>query len=592
MALSAAKLRDSSIPEPTGGGRPGEPRSKPAPSREGPLLLLLLVSIATAPACAPPAGPGGLANAGEASDPGEAKLPAREPDEPDAGAPSTDSMTGDSAAGPELPAEDSRPRVERLETWGDVREALPKDVAGGVDWVQAIRTGVVAPRSQPDPNKVLEPPFTLDTLARTIASNGKAPLDFDVELMPEADAFFKVVFPHSSHTLWLNCSSCHPGIIGKRAGMEKILSGEYCGMCHGKVAFAPETTCARCHVNLAPPDTAELEIELAAARAAPAVATPSSLKWGKVFYEGLCAICHGKNGDGKGRFAGFLNPKPRDFTEGTFKFRTTPSGSLPTDLDLFRTITMGLKGTGMPSWFALPSEDRWALVHYIKTFSEIFDEEEPEDPIEFGAQPAATPEILAQGMALYDEAKCWDCHGREGMGDGPSAGQLKDDRGSPILPADFTSGVLRAGTGVKDVFRSLSTGLDGTPMPSYGDVLSQEERWALAHYVASFTERQRGFGLEGIIQFTRYTRNVVEEPPATFPHWFHRVRFKCAACHPGIFQMKAGANRINMDAIRAGEFCARCHDGHIAWSVGFPTCRNCHVGHEEVPGLNAPANGP
>jgi c(7)-type cytochrome triheme protein len=66
-------------------------------------------------------------------------------------------------------------------------------------------------------------------------------------------------------------------------------------------------------------------------------------------------------------------------------------------------------------------------------------------------------------------------------------------------------------------------------------------------------------------------------PPATFPHWIHRIRYKCYACHPAPFEMKSRANRISMDAIQEGKFCGACHNGRIAWAVGFDTCNRCHV---------------
>ncbi len=66
-------------------------------------------------------------------------------------------------------------------------------------------------------------------------------------------------------------------------------------------------------------------------------------------------------------------------------------------------------------------------------------------------------------------------------------------------------------------------------------------------------------------------------PPAVFPHWFHRIRFKCYACHPAIFELKAGANAITMDDIREGKFCGACHNGKTAWEVSFDTCNRCHV---------------
>ena len=65
---------------------------------------------------------------------------------------------------------------------------------------------------------------------------------------------------------------------------------------------------------------------------------------------------------------------------------------------------------------------------------------------------------------------------------------------------------------------------------------------------------------------------------AVFPHWAHRVRYTCYACHPAIFEMKAGANTITMDAIIAGDSCGVCHNGKTAWGVGFDTCNRCHSG--------------
>lgn len=66
-------------------------------------------------------------------------------------------------------------------------------------------------------------------------------------------------------------------------------------------------------------------------------------------------------------------------------------------------------------------------------------------------------------------------------------------------------------------------------------------------------------------------------PAAVFPHWFHRIRYKCYACHPTPFKMKAGADKITMDAIAEGKFCGLCHNGKTAWEVSFNTCPRCHA---------------
>lgn len=211
------------------------------------------------------------------------------------------------------------------------------------------------------------------------------------------------------------------------------------------------------------------------------------LALGRQVYESRCMGCHGPKGDGNGAAATFLSPKPRDFTVGVFKFRTTPSGSLPTDGDLYRTITRGVRWTAMPTWHELSDKERMAVAGYIKTFSKRFKEETPEPPLLIGDPPKATPELVARGKDLYVKAKCFQCHGPGGKGDGPSADEMKDLAGFPIRPADFTRGQFKGGSSVRDIFRTMSLGLDGTPMPSFADSMSEPERWAISYYVLSLS---------------------------------------------------------------------------------------------------------
>lgn len=216
-------------------------------------------------------------------------------------------------------------------------------------------------------------------------------------------------------------------------------------------------------------------------------ATADLRERGREVFVDHCAGCHGARGDGAGRAATFLSPLPRDFTAGVFKFRSTPSGSLPTDGDLFRTITRGVRWTAMPTWHEVPDKERLAVVAYLKTLSKRWTEDVPEAPIPLPTPPRATPDLLARGKALYAQAKCAECHGQSGRGDGPSAETLQDDFQRPIRPADFTRGQLKAGASVTDVYRTLTTGLDGTPMPSFADSMSDDERWAIAYYVLAFS---------------------------------------------------------------------------------------------------------
>lgn len=74
--------------------------------------------------------------------------------------------------------------------------------------------------------------------------------------------------------------------------------------------------------------------------------------------------------------------------------------------------------------------------------------------------------------------------------------------------------------------------------------------------------------------------------PVVFPHWFHRIRFKCKVCHEDIFILKKGANDINMAAIMNGEFCGKCHNGLVAWEPLY--CERCHSYKGDNP--NAPTN--
>jgi len=160
---------------------------------------------------------------------------------------------------------------------------------------------------------------------------------------------------------------------------------------------------------------------------------------------------------------------------------------LPTDGDLFRTITRGVRWTAMPTWHEVTDKERLAVITHLKTFSKRWAEDAPEPPVTIAAAPRATPELIAQGKTLYARAKCAECHGEGGRGDGPSAPTLRDDFDRPMRPADFTRGELKAGAAVSDVFRTMTTGLDGTPMPSFADSMTEAERWAISYYVLSLS---------------------------------------------------------------------------------------------------------
>jgi len=243
------------------------------------------------------------------------------------------------------------------------------------------------------------------------------------------------------------------------------------------------------------------------------VSIPKSEEWieyGKEVYDRRCVGCHGAKGDGNGLAATFMyRTRPRAFNAGIFKFRLTPTGSLPTDGDLLRTISTGISGTAMPSFHGLTEKDRLAVIQYVKYELSVdqsdpdntykyFAEEEPEPPIYITRPPTPSAEMLAEGKAVWKLAKCWECHGDNGKGDGKKAAGLEDDFNFPIPPADFTTGLFKSGPGVKDIYRTITTGLNGTPMPSYSDSFSEDEIWALSYYILSlsaFTDSLTGLSL-------------------------------------------------------------------------------------------------
>ncbi len=210
---------------------------------------------------------------------------------------------------------------------------------------------------------------------------------------------------------------------------------------------------------------------------------------GKALYRRFCIGCHGVRGDGLGENAAYLDPKPRDFTAGTFKCRSTATGSIPTDADLYRTISRGIHASGMPSWAPLTRQQRLDLISYIKTFSARFREEKPGPAVEIPPEPGRTAESIQRGGQLFQKLNCWSCHGAQGRGNGPSAISLTDSKGYPITPYDFTSASrFKCGETNADLYRVLMTGLDGTPMPSFGDALKPGQIWDLVHYVKTFRE--------------------------------------------------------------------------------------------------------
>jgi len=208
---------------------------------------------------------------------------------------------------------------------------------------------------------------------------------------------------------------------------------------------------------------------------------------GKADYRRYCVGCHGELGDGNGENAPWLDPKPRDFTMAMFKCRSTLTGTLPTDEDLFNTIARGLTNSNMPPWNTFTKQERADLVAYIKTFSPRWAKEKPGDPITIPAEPPVTIESISHGKYLFTKLECWKCHGPQGMGDGPSASTLTDSKDQPIRPYNFAAGKddsrFKCGSTNRDIYKIFITGVDGTPMPSFADVIQPADAWDLVHFL-------------------------------------------------------------------------------------------------------------
>lgn len=247
-----------------------------------------------------------------------------------------------------------------------------------------------------------------------------------------------------------------------------------------------------------------------AAGSRPAPPPAEQIEAGKRVYFTKCVWCHGVDGAGDGPGADRLWPRPRNFNQGTFKIRHTASGELPLiDVDLFQTVTHGLPGSAMPSWEGILTEqqrrDALAFVTTQLIKDRDFQDEEFETftvlQLDTLQPKEATPESIKRGAELVVEKKCIECHGLEGRGDG-NAFNLKDDWGFPIQPADWHKcwnfrGSRQDAYNVKNIFRTFSTGINGTPMPSFADNTTVDERWDIANYVASLCERVEEINIAG-----------------------------------------------------------------------------------------------
>lgn len=261
---------------------------------------------------------------------------------------------------------------------------------------------------------------------------------------------------------------------------------------------------------------------------APEVANvdPARLKLGAQIYAYRCQACHGTSGDGAGPVALYLQPRPRDYRKGVFKFTSTPYGSKPRRADLVRTIRRGVTGTSMPSFSELSDNEVEAVIDYVLLLThrgelaselELLAEEEEELDLEYVEEivtmiyqrwadaqqqvvtpetpmPEMTPETVAAGHELFLQRGCNKCHGRDGRGG--SMGDVDvgvDVWGQKAAAADLTSGMFRGGGRPIDIYRRIHSGINGTPMPSFANLFQDDPDaiWRLVHFIRDVGERRR-----------------------------------------------------------------------------------------------------
>lgn len=256
------------------------------------------------------------------------------------------------------------------------------------------------------------------------------------------------------------------------------------------------------------------------------------LRHGREVYTRQCAGCHGTTGDGQGPAAKYLNPPPRDYRLGRFKFISTPRGSKPRRADLARVIRRGAKGTSMPTFRWMPLEDLEAVIDYVVLLSsrgeleyrlmkisetELGEEDDIDlftvsENRQMIAQAWAraesqlvqplTPEppyddsSIEAGARAFVRLNCYKCHGFDGRGN-KAQDVGKDDWGRVAYAADLTTGMLHGGRRPADIYRRIYSGINGTPMPGFalpdvarGETEAQrsETVWRLAHFITSIVE--------------------------------------------------------------------------------------------------------
>ncbi len=418
------------------------------------------------------------------------------------------------------PAGPPRAPIERVDSWNAAARLLPVK-SGAPDWSKALDDGVVKPRAGLDEE-----------------TPDQAVLPLDIELIPVGIAAFKAVFPHQAHTKWLACNNCHIGIFQMKRGatpitMQKINEGEYCGVCHGTVAFPVEDACARCHTGFPgspewqPQEPPRAPIERVANWEAAAEILPvkgAATDWSKALEDGV------------------INPRPG--LDDTAKDQPV----MPLNVELVPEGSAAFK-------VVFPHQAHTKLLSCNNCHTEIFQ-------MKKGANPITMKKI-------YDGEYCGVCHGKVAFPvqdactrchtgiPTPAEWQPAGPPRAPIERVtnwDAAAELLPVSRGAPDWSKALEDGVI-KPRPGLEADAKDQQTWLIDVELVP----------EGSAAFK-----------AVFPHLAHTKLLSCTNCHIDIFQMKKGASEITMQKIYDGEYCGVCH-GKVAFAVD-DACTRCHTG--------------